>query len=165
MVAFLANRANLQERRLHDRIHNRLGAEFSSVRRRRAGPREAGPYRVLGATNPRQFLGEEYPVPTARVEIGFQLRTGDQHEYYWFDWIEPERSFLVGWHQDDTDDDLGPVHLQVTDSSVAVDRRPAQFIDSHPLDVVERRLEELGAVVLAVEWENDRPVRLGGAWR
>jgi len=164
MVVFLANRANLQSKRLHDRIQNRLSGEFENVHRRRAEPREAGPYRVVGDVNPRQFLrDDEYPVTSARVEIGIQLQTGEPHEYYWFNWIEPERSLLVGSHQDDTHDDLGPVHLQVNDGSTPVAHEPAAFIDSHPLDVVERRLDSLRDVVLAVEWEQGRPVGFDSA--
>ena len=159
MVVFLANRANLQEKRLHDRIQNRLSGAFDTVRRRRAEPREPGPYRVVPEVDPREFLGDgEYPVTTARVKIGFQLQTSDPYEYYWFNWIEPDRRLLVGWHQDDTHDDLGPVHLQVNDGTTPVAHEPAQFIDSHPLDVVERRLDLLRDVVLAVEWGQERPV-------
>jgi hypothetical protein len=159
MVVFLANRTNLQSKRLHDRIQNRLSGEFESVRRRRAEPREAGPYRVVAEVDPRQYLDDdEYPVTTARVEIGFQLQTGEPHEYYWFNWIEPDRSLLVGWHNDDTHDDLGPVHLQVNDGATPVLHESAEFIDSHPLDVVERRLHLLRDAVLAVEWGRERPV-------
>ena len=158
MVVFLADRANLQSKRLHDCIQNRLYSEFNNVRRRRAEPREAGPYRVVGDVNPRQFLDDdEYPATVARIEVGFQLQTGGPYEYYWFNWIEPERSLLVGWHQDDTHDDLGPVHVQVNDSSTAVAHQPARFIDSHPLHVVERRFGELRAAVFAVEWNDGRP--------
>ena len=161
MVVFLANRTNLQSKRLHDRIQNRLTAECNDVWRRRVEPREAGPYRVIGEVNPRRYLGDdEYPATTARIEVGFQLRTGKSYEYYWFNWIEPDRSMLVGWHQDDTHDDLGPVHLQTNDESAAVDRQPARFIDSHPLDVLERRIGELRTVVRAVDWEDGRPVGL-----
>jgi len=161
MVVFVANRANLQSKRLHDRIQNRLSGAFENVRRRRAEPREAGPYRVVAEVDPRQFFGDdEYPVTTARIEIGFQLQTGEPHEYYWFNWIEPDRSLLVGWHQDDTHNDLGPVHLQVNDGATPVAHEPAEFIDSHPLDVVEHRLDSLRDAVLAVEWEQGRPVGL-----
>ena len=159
MVVILANRANLQSKRLHDRIQNRFSTEFNAVHRRRAEPREAGPYRVVGEVNPRQYLGDDaYPATTARIEVGFELRGTDPYEYYWFNWIEPDRSMLVGWHQDDTHDDLGPVHLQVNDGSTVVDHQPALFIDSPPLDVIEQRLGELRTAVQAVEWEDGRPV-------
>ncbi|MFB1066837.1 hypothetical protein [Natrinema sp. H-ect4] len=109
--------------------------------------------------NPRQFLGDdEYPVTVARVEIGFQLRTSDQYEHYWINWIEPDRSLLVCWHQDDTHDDLGPVHLQINDGSTVVAHEQAQFIDTHPLDVIEQRLKSLQDAILAVEWEKQRPI-------
>ncbi|GAA0727168.1 hypothetical protein J2744_002431 [Halorubrum trapanicum] len=161
MVVFLADRTNLQSKRLHGRIGNRLNGKFDNVRRRRAEPREAGPYRVVADVNPRQFLDDdEYPVTAARIEIGFQLHTGEPHEYYWFNWIEPDRSLLVGWHQDDTHDDLGPIHLQVNDGATPVAHEPAGFIDSHPLDVVERRLDSLRDAVLTVEWDRERPVGL-----
>jgi hypothetical protein len=164
MVVFLADRSNLQSKRLHDRIRNRISDEFENVRRQRAGPREAGPYRVIGDVNPRQFLDDDgYPVTTARIEIGFRLQTGEPHEYYWCNWIEPERSLLVGWHQDGTHDDLGPVHLQVNDGATPVVHEPAEFVDSHPLDVVERRLDSLRDAVRSVEWEHGRPVGLDSA--
>ena len=152
MVVFLANRANLQSKRLHDRIQNRLGGEFESVRRRRAAPREPGPYRAVADMNPRRFFDDDaYPATTARIEIGFRLQTGDPDEHYWFNWIEPDRSLLVGWHRDDTHDDLGPVHLQINDGAMPVAHESAEFIDSHPLDVVERRLNSLQDAVLALE--------------
>jgi hypothetical protein len=161
MVVFLANRANLQNKRLHDRIQNRLSGTFENVRRRRAEPREAGPYRVVAEGDPRQFLDDdEHPVTTARVEIGFQLQTGEPYEHYWFNWIEPDRRLLVGWHQDDTHDDLGPVHLQVNDGATPVAHEPTEFIDSHPLDVVEQRLSLFHDAVFAVEWEKERPLGL-----
>ena len=166
MVVFLANRANLQSKRLHDRINSRLSGELDNVRRRRAEPREAGQYRVVAQVDPRQFLDDdEYPVTAARVEIGFQLQTGEPHEYYWFNWIEPDRSLLVGWHQDDTHDDLGPVHLQVNDGATPVAHESAAFIDSHPLAVVAQRLDSLPDAVFAVEWEQGRPVGLNTSRR
>lgn len=159
MVIFLTNRANLQSKRLHDRIQTRLSAEFDTVRRRRAKPRERGRYRVVGEVEPRRVLNvDEYPVTNARVEVGFQLQTDDPYEYYWFNWIEPDRSMLVGWHQDSTHEDLGPVHRQVNDGSTAVGRQAARFIDSHPLDVVEQRLHSLPDLVASVEWVDGRPV-------
>ncbi|WP_394354530.1 hypothetical protein [Halobellus ruber] len=145
-------------------MQTRLSGAFETVRWRRAEPREAGPYRVVAEVDPRQFFGDdEYPVTTARIEIGFQLQTGEPHEYYWFNWIEPDRSLLVGWHQDDTHDDLGPVHLQVNDGATPVAHESAEFIDSHPLDVVERRLHSLRDAALAVEWEQGRPVGFDSA--
>lgn len=161
MVVLLANRANLQSKRLHDRITDRLSTDFQDVRRRRADPREVGAYRVVGEVNPRHVLGDDaYPTTAARLEVGFQLRTDDLYEHYWVNWIEPARGMLVGWHQDETHDDLGPVRLQVNDRPTPIDRQPARFVDSHPLDVVERRIGALGTAVRAVEWDDGRPTGL-----
>jgi hypothetical protein len=35
----------------------------------------------------------------------------------------------VGWHQDDTHGDLGPVPLEVSDGATPVAQEPAEFID------------------------------------
>jgi hypothetical protein len=113
--------------------------------------------------NPQQFSDGECPMTAARIELGFQLQTGEPREYYWCNWLEPDRSLLVGWHQNDTHGDLGPVHLQVNDGATPVAHEPVQFIDSHPLDVVERRLDSLRVAVLAVEWEQGRPIGFDSA--
>lgn len=161
MVTFLADRANLQHKRLHDRIQHRLSREFADAHRRRTDPHEAGPYRVVADVDPRQFLDDDtYPVTTARLEIGFQLETGTPYEYHWCNWIEPDRPLLVGWYQDDTLDDLGPTRLRVTDGETTVAHEPAQVVDAHPLAVVERRLDSFRDVIPAVEWEQGRPVGL-----
>lgn len=78
-------------------------------------------------------------------------------DHYWINWVEPSRSLLVGWHQDDTHDRLGEVHVQVNDESGPVARDPARFIDKHPLAVLEARLEQLPALVDAVEWQDGAP--------
>lgn len=162
MVVFLTNRANIQARRLHERIKNRLKSEFETVSRRPAEPTEPGPYRVVATGRPRYLLGvESYPTDTARLELGFDLQTDDSHEYYWINWLEPEREMLVGWHQDGTHPDLGPVHLQLNDGANVVERTSAAFVDSHPLDVVERRLAALPALVTAVQWGDGRPTGIG----
>ncbi len=160
MVVFLANRANLQTKRLHDRIRTRLGSEFEDVHRRRTEPREPGQYRVVGVTNPQHYVeNSTYPVTEARIEVGFRLETGTSYEFFWINWIEPTRNVVIGWHQDGTHDDLGPVHLQVSEGKTVVDHKSAEFIDAHPLAVLDRRLETLEPTVESVVWEDDQPVR------
>mgnify|MGYP005850568259 CR=1 FL=1 len=158
-MVFLANRANLQARRLHDRIATRLRAMGDTVQRRRAERGEPGPYRVVGEATPQQFLGvDTYPIDDARIEIGFRLETKGAHEHYWWHWIEPARGLTIGWHQDETHPDLGPVHLQLDSGGSVVDRQAATFIDAHPLAVVARRLASLSEVVQAIEWDDGEPV-------
>lgn len=160
MPVFLANRSNLQTKRLHKRLQHRFqtDAVFANARLERAKPRDPGPYRVKAQTDPQAFLGDRtYPTTSARIEIGFDLFTADLHGHYWLNWIEPDRNLLVGWHQDDTHSDLGEVHLQVSDGDRPVAHEPATFIDAHPLDVFSQRLKRLPTVVQAVEWSGGRP--------
>lgn len=157
MVVFLADRCNVQIRQLHRRIKNRFQSDdkFDTVQFRVSEPREPGPYRVVVRTDPRQCLEKSsYPVSTARIEIGFQLPKRCSHEFYWFNWIEPDRDVLLGWHRDDTHSDLGPTHLQVNQGRDAIAHEPAQFIDKHPMAVVEARLRQLPSVLEKITWKN-----------
>lgn len=160
-MVLLADGGGLGNKRVHRRIKNRFqtDAAFDAVRLRVASHRERGPYRVVAETNPRTFLGDSrYPTQMARLEIGFDLQAGTDHDWYWFNWIEPERSLLLGWHQDDDHPEHGPVHLQVTQSNTSVDHKPAQFIDKHPMAVVAARLDQLPDAIDAIRWENGEVV-------
>ncbi|WP_276248544.1 hypothetical protein [Haladaptatus sp. YSMS36] len=161
-MIFLTNRAGIRNKRLHRRIKNRLqkDTQFSKARVRVASPREPGPYRAIAETNPRTVLGDsDYPTTSARVEIGFDVET-DGHDHYWFNYIEPDRSILLGWHQDSDHADCGPVHLQVNEGGTAIEHKRAQFIDEHPMAVVTARLEQLPAAITNIEWENGSVVGL-----
>jgi hypothetical protein len=84
MVVFLANRRNLQTKRLHTRIKNRLSSDecFADVRLERTSPRDPESYRVKATLESRDFLAEpSYPVTEARLEVGFTLFTPDPYEY------------------------------------------------------------------------------------
>lgn len=165
MVVFLANRDNIRLKRLHRRILNRLQSDgrFTDVQLRVAETRERGPYRVVARTNPRSFLGDEtYPVTETRIQIGFEAQGHVDHEFYWWNWIEPGRNFLLGWHQDDDHPEDGPVHVQVSDESRVIARQPARFIDEHPMAVVEARLEQVPEALDAVEWQDGN---VTGIWR
>lgn len=160
MAVFLADRSNIRIRHLHRRIKNRFQSDdqFHTVQFRVAEPREPGPYRVIARTDPGMFLeGGSYPVTTARIEVGFELPGRGDYEFYWFNWVEPDRDFLLGWHRDDDHQDLGPTHIQVTQET-PIDHAPADFIDNHPMAVVEARLGQLPAAVSAVQWENETVV-------
>ncbi|EJN56887.1 hypothetical protein [Halogranum rubrum] len=156
-MIFLANRDGLRNKRLHRRIKNRLQSDsaFSAVQLRVATHRELGPYRVVAETDPRTLFDDSnYPTQEARLEVGFDVEGATDYDYYWFNWVEPGRSLLLGWHQDDDHPEHGPVHLQVNDSSTAVDRKPAEFIDEHPMAVVEARLAQLPDTLDALRWQD-----------
>ena len=98
-----------------------------------------------------------YPTSEARIEVGFNHVGSSERDQYWINWIEPERSLLVGWHQDDTHPEYGAVHLQVSDENTTVEHLSAEFIDSHPLDVLSRRLSQLPKTINAVQWQDGHP--------
>jgi len=157
-MIFLANRDGLRNKRVHRRIKNRFqsDSEWSAVRLRIASHREPGPYRVVAETDPRTFLDNAtYPTGTARLEIGFDVEGVTDHDFYWFKWIEPERNLLLGWHQDDDHPAQGPVHLQVNEATKVVERRPATFIDKHPMAIVATRLDQLVDAIGAIQWQNE----------
>lgn len=156
-MVFLADRDDLRNKRLHRRIRNRFQTDsaFEPVQLRVATHRERGPYRVLAETDPRTVLGDEaYPTRTARLEIGFDVESPSDYDFYWFNWIEPERDLLLGWHQDDDHPEHGEVHLQLNQSDRVVVRKPAEFVDEHPLAVLEARLDQLPDAVRAIQWED-----------
>lgn len=160
-MIFLANRSNLQLRRLHsERIANRFESDnlFSNVTFSRASIRSPGKYRVVATTDACLLLDDtSYPTSEARIEVGFNHVGSSERDQYWINWIEPERSLLVGWHQDDTHPEYGAVHLQVSDENTTVEHLSAEFIDSHPLDVLSRRLSQLPKTINAVQWQDGHP--------
>lgn len=163
MVVFLA-RGNIQTRRLHKRIKNRFQSDglFTTVQFRPAQPREPGPYRVTAETNPQTFLDDDsYPVTDTRIEVGFDIATDQEHDFYWLNWIEPRRSLLLGWHQDNDHSDLGPAHMQVVQHGDAIEHRPATVLNKHPLAVLDARLNQLPAVLASIEWDAGTAVSLG----
>ena len=163
MVIFLADRADIQARQLHRRIAIRFQTDgyFEAVQLRVTEPREPGPYRVVARTDPQLFFGDEaYPVASARIEVGFQLRWHEDYNHYWFNWIEPERDFLLGWHQDDGHPNLGPVHVQVSQGGEPIKHAPATFVDAHPMAILEARLEQLGDVLSRVQWDDRTITRI-----
>lgn len=158
MGLFLAGRGHIRTRSLHERIKNRFQSapDFGTVQLRVTGPREHGAYRVAATTNPRGFLDDDSsPVASARIEVGFELDGQAGNDSYWFNWIEPERNLLVGWHQDGNHPDLWPVHLQVNQDQTTVARERATFIDNHPMAVVEARLDQLPDALEGVQWNGD----------
>ena len=107
----------------------------------------------------RLFLDDtSYPTSEARIEVGFERVGTAGQDHYWINWIEPERSLLIGWHQDETNPEFGEVHIQISHENTTVEHLPAEFIDSHPLDVLSRRLNQLPRTVEAVQWQDSRPI-------
>lgn len=129
---------------------------FETVSFRLAGPRERGSYRVVGSTRTNWLLDDpDYPATGARLEVGFADSPDDADYWYWINWIEPERSFMLGWHRDDDHPNLGPTHLQITQGGSVVDRVAVDPIDEHPGAIFYRRLEQLPDVLTRITWDGD----------
>ncbi|RQG89558.1 hypothetical protein EA473_21880 [Natrarchaeobius chitinivorans] len=130
---------------------------FDTVEFRLAEPRESGSYRVVGSTKTQWLLDDPtYPSTDARIEIGF---TDQDNEYwYWFNWIEPERSFMLGWHRDGDHPDLGPAHVQINQGESVVARKSAETIDSHPGEIFHRRLGQIPSMLKRVSWDGDQAI-------
>jgi hypothetical protein len=112
---------------------------------------------VTADVNPSAFLGKSAPVEQARLEIRFWYSTGVDREYYRINWIEPERNLMLGFHQDGDHPELGPCHIQFDYGDEPVDRHGAEFLDSHPLSVLEDRLQQLPSALDAIRWKNEQP--------
>lgn len=155
-MIFLAGRDRYTQRTLlgdvHDRLTNQPGCEDVRYRPSRQRPRY-----VTADVNPSAFLGKSAPVEQARLEIRFWYSTGVDREYYRINWIEPERNLMLGFHQDGDHPELGPCHIQFDYGDEPVDRHGAEFLDSHPLSVLEDRLQQLPSALDAIRWKNEQP--------
>lgn len=136
------------KKQLYQRVHNRLSSAtpFADVR---YVPSRIRPRRVVADVDAAAFVGESYPASTARLEIEFLLR--EDWDRYWIQWIESERDLACGWHQDETHPELGTCHFQVEFPDGSTTRDSAEFLDEHPLVIVERRLDELPRKLRALE--------------
>lgn len=155
-MLFLANRDRYTQRTLHREIHTRLtkrdGCENVRYRPSRRRPRY-----VLADVDPSIFFGETHEISQARLEIRFWYPTGVEYEYYRLNWVEPERNLMLGFHQDGDHGNLGPCHIQLDYEDEPIDRHEAEFLDAHPLAVLDERLRQLPTALDSVSWEGAQP--------
>jgi hypothetical protein len=160
-MIFLANRANLDRRtlltRLHSRLHTQVHAEDTPVEQVRYHTSAGDKVGVRATIAAPTFLGEPYPVEAAELQVSFDFPPEYDYDFYAMQWVESEREFMVGWHQDETHVALGECHLQLDHRGETRQRAPAAFIDAHPLNVFDQRIEDLVAVLDAVRWDDGRP--------
>ena len=64
---------------------------------------------------------------------------------------------MIGWHQDETHMDLGECHFQVDHRGETVQRETAEFLDTHPLNVFDERIDALVDILDALTWDNTIP--------
>lgn len=162
MNIFLVNWVRPGMRDLHrDHLSREFEKDdrFDAVKFRLADPREAGRYRVVGHTTTQWILDDpSYPSTDARIEVGFKRPQNDDRYWYWFNWVEPDRSFMFGWHCDDDHPEHGRVHEQIHQGDSVVDRRSAEIVGENPGAIFHNRLERLPTALDAVEWDGDRAV-------
>lgn len=160
-MIFLANRANLDKRHLLTRLHNWLqtqaiteDASIEQVWYHTSAGNKVGVRATLDAP---RFLGTTYPVEEAELHVSFDFPANRPYDFYKIQWVEREREFMLGWHQDETHMDLGECHLQLDYQRETVQRDAAAFLDRHPMNVFDQRITDLVELVDAVSWETDQP--------
>lgn len=160
-MIFLANRANLDRRQLHTRLKNWLqtqatteDAPVEQVWYYTSAGNKVG---VRARIHAPVFLGTTYSVDAAELHVSFDFPANRAYDFYKIQWVEAEREFMLGWHQDETHVDLGECHFQLDYGGKTVQRESATFLDRHPMNVFDHRITDLVELVDAVSWENDRP--------
>jgi hypothetical protein len=160
-MIFLANRANLDARTLLTRIHTRFQTQVSDD----DSPVEQVWYRtstgnktgVSATISPDEFCRSPYPGEDAELQVSFDFPQTHSHDFYAIQWVESDRDLMIGWHQDDTHVDLGECHFQLDYQGETVRRAKAEYLDMHPLNVLDRRLEDLVDVLDALTWTDGIP--------
>ena len=160
-MIFLANRANLDRRTLLTRIHNWLqtqvpteDAPVEQVWYHTSAGNKVG---VRATINAPGFLGTAYPVAETELQVSVDFPPNRSYDFYTIQWVESERELMLGWHQDDTHMDLGECHFQLDYQEETVQRESATFLDAHPLNVFNQRLDDLVGIIDALAWENQLP--------
>ena len=160
-MIFLANRANLDKRTLLSRLHNRLQTqvtdEQSPVMQVWYHTSAGNKVGVRATIDTQAFLGGAHPVETAELQITFDFPPDRAFDHYTIQWVESDRQLMIGWHQDETHMDLGECHLQLDYQGETVQRDEAAFLDTHPLNVFDQRIDHLVEVLDSITWEDGLP--------
>lgn len=134
--AWTSNRRKLY-RRIHDRLTKTGGCSNVRYKPNRRRRRE-----IVADVDPTAFLGRKYSTETAQLRIEFTL--GRSKPQYIIHWWESDTERSIGWHQDQTEPEYGPVHFQVEHPDGTTDRKRATYIaDEHPYQTFERRLTQI----------------------
>ena len=156
LVIFLAHRALLDQHTALGEIHGWLRKQ-GGCRDVRFEPSSIRRHEVAATVDSTIFLGEPHPSETVGLRVAFEYPDDSAHEHYEIQWIDSDRNYSFGWHQDDTHPDLGACHFQLDYQDETVVRNPAVFTNSHPLTVLEKRLAQVPLILELLTWENGRP--------
>lgn len=155
----LANRARLTQETVHESIHEWLTGH-AGFRNVRYAPSRIRREEIHTEIDSDVLLKTDYDAPTARLEVQFEFPQSATYDYYRIQWVEPDRDRSVGWHQDDHRNGLGECHLQLDSGDEVADVRAADFLDSHPLNVLETRLGQLPDILDGIS-QNEGELRFG----
>lgn len=155
-MIFLANRDRYTQRTLLRDVHDRLTGQAGCVHVRYR-PSRRRPRYVVADINPAAFLGDSHDTETVRLETRLWYPAGTDDEYYRINWIEPDRSLMIGFHRDADHPELGPCHIQLSHEDTPVDRHEVSPLDAHPLAVLDTRLNQLSDALNAVSWRAGTP--------
>ena len=160
-MIFLANRANLDTRTLLTRLHNKLQTlatdETSPIEQVWYHTAKGNKIGVRTTMTPAGFLGRSYPVDKAELQVSFDFPADATYDQYSIQWVESARDLMLGWHQDQTHMDLGECHFQIDYDGGTVQRERAEFLDVHPLNVFDRRIDDLVDILDVIDWDDDIP--------
>ena len=160
-MIFLANRANLDKRTLLSRIHNQLQTQVSGdhapIERVWYHTSVGNKVGVRATVDPESFLHDTYPVDEAELQVTFDFPPDREYDFYTIQWVEPTRRMMIGWHQDETHMDFGECHFQIDYQDETVQRTEAVFLDAHPLNVFDERMEHLVTILGSLTWLDGLP--------
>jgi len=160
-MIFLVNRANLDKRtllgRLHKRLQTQVTTEDAPVQQVWYHTSVGNKVGVRARIDPSLVLDATYPVDEAELQVSFDFPRNRAYDFYRIQWVESERTLMVGWHQDDTHMALGECHFQIEYRGTTVQRDAATFLDIHPLNVFDRRMDHLVEILDSLSWENGLP--------
>lgn len=160
-MIFLANRANLDTRTLLGRLHNtlqtRVEKDESPIERVWYHTSSGNKVGVRAQVDAPAFVGDPHATDTAELHVSFDFPSTHGYDFYKVQWVEPGRSLMLGWHQDERHTDLGECHFQLDFDGETLQREAAEYLDAHPLNVFDQRVDRLVEVLDAVEWTEGLP--------
>lgn len=156
LFVFLAHRSLLDQHAAHGEIRTWLGNQ-AGCHEVRFSPSAIRRHEVRAKIDPEILLGEPYPSETVELRVEFDFPADAEYDHYEIQWIDGDRNYSFGWHQDGTHPDLGECHFQLDYGDETVVRKPAVFHDSHPVNVLEGRLSLVPSILELVTWESGRP--------
>lgn len=152
----LAGRTQLTTETVHEAVRDWL-SNRGGFRNVRFAPSKIRRKQVHADVDPTVAFGVDGDTSTARLEVQFEFPQDAGYDYYRVQWVDPDRNYSVGWHQDDHRDALGNCHLQLDYRDEVVDVHEADFLDGHPLNVLDARLKRLPDVLDEISWHEGEP--------